>query len=182
MAWFVSAGDPVYTEDFAAALAEGLSVGNAFGMAGWLPESPAVASLPDGTVVPIPPTTRLLRVDGRGIVGAVEIRHSLDSALAAAYAGHISLGMRPSRMGNVASLAYSMAVATLGEAAVIGIERAMCVCRKDNRRAWDSLERLGGIYMDEVPAVYSPSRYLLRRYVVPTAPYRHLAREAAVVT
>jgi predicted acetyltransferase len=194
MAKFTAEGDMRFMSSYIDALEEGLSLGNAAAtvftpamadQARRDPEAfrrkilahPESVQLPDGSLAVVPRTEVLWWVDGTDFIGAAEIRPELATPLVAAYAGHVSMGVRPGKRGpGLRRQGPEMAKAVFGEASVMGVSRAMLVCRKDNPMAWRTLEHLGGIFMDEVPAVYAPGRHILRRYIIVTEPFLCYAR------
>jgi predicted acetyltransferase len=129
---------------------------------------PVMVTLPNGDLVERPPTTALWWVDETDFIGAVEIRHVLSSAMIAAYGGHMSVGIRPSRrnQGHYAA----MRAESLKVAAKLGIERLMVTVRADNIAARKVIEASGAIFMDEIPIPYSKEPATLRRYINPLNP------------
>jgi len=124
---------------------------------------PSPMRLANGECVDRPPTTVLWWVDGPDFIGAIEIRHVLSSAMVAAYGGHMSVGIRPSRKGR--GYFKQMRPKALEIAAGLGIERLMVTVRADNVAARRVIEASGAIFMDEVPVPYSKHPAILRRYI-----------------
>jgi predicted acetyltransferase len=178
---FIPAWSPAYLDSYVEALSEGFHIGNAA-------EPPlsqdALESiradpeqwsrrrrdddeiaLPDGTIVKKAPSLDLWWVEGDEFVGAVEIRKELPNALYAAYAGHLSVGVRPSRRGKSTLL---MLAATLAEAQQLGLKRVLVCCRVRNVPVLRWVEAYG-IPIDEVPVPYSKEPDRLARFVIPLA-------------
>lgn len=175
---FVAAATEAYRQSYIEALEEGFRLG---GYPMITPEEvararrdpapffrdvadpPPLVALPNGETVVRPPATLLWWVDEKEFIGAVEIRHSLPSAVLAAYAGHMSVGVRPSRQrqGHFSR----MRVEALKIAEGLGIERLLATCRADNVGARRVIEASGAIFMDEVPIPYSATPATLRRYI-----------------
>lgn len=81
----------------------------------------------------------------REVVGFLALRHSLNEWLLNE-GGHIGYGVRPSRRRRgYASRALELA---LGEAAALGIDRALVTCDDDNEGSRGTIERCGGVYED----------------------------------
>jgi GNAT superfamily N-acetyltransferase len=179
---FVPAWDAEYIASYVEALAEGFHVGNA---AEPPPSPEALASiradplawaelrrsesrvvLPDGTSVDKAPSLDLWWVEDGAFAGAVEIRRELPSALYAAYAGHLSVGVRPSRRGKSTR---AMLAATLAEAIRQGLERVLICCRVRNAPILRWVQGQG-IPIDEVPVPYSTVPDRLARFVIVLEP------------
>jgi predicted acetyltransferase len=183
---FVAAWDRHYLSSYVDALEEGFHVGNAANPSvsrlellrirddpeGWARTQASDTSpylLPNGQLLERVEQTVLWWVDASSFIGAFEIRHSLTSAMFAAYGGHISFGIRPSFRGPGNGRQISMmGQAALAEAAKLGIKRLMACCRSTNHRSEAWIRSAGGIYMDEVPIPYSDQPAVLKRFIIPT--------------
>jgi predicted acetyltransferase len=178
---FVAAGRPDYRRSYLDALAEGYRLGSRKEMSETalaaartdeaaffrgVASPSALISLPNGEEVRRPPTTVLWWVDERSFIGELYLQHVLDSAMAAAYGGHIVYGVRPSRQGE--GEAKLMLKAALPIAAAHGIARALLCVRSENIASRRVIEANGGLFMDEVPITYDKAAGMLRRYIVPT--------------
>jgi len=128
---------------------------------------PAAVRAPNGEDVPVPPTTCFWWVDGADFIGAVQLRHVLNSPFVAAYIGHVGFGVRPSRRGE--GQGARMLKAVLPEAAALGIERLMFVARASNKASLRAVEAIeGALFMDELPTFYTGETVMIRRYIIPT--------------
>lgn len=95
----------------------------------------------------VPAHTYFLVSEDKKIVGAINIRHSLNDYLLN-YGGHIGYGIRPSeRKKGYASLMLSLA---LPIAKKLGIDRALVTCDKKNVGSASTIVINGGILENEV--------------------------------
>lgn len=177
---FVPVGTAEYRESYLEALSEGFRVGankplSAYAVAeakirpdhffDGLANPSRIVTLPNGEKVETPPSTILWWVDEHTFIGALQIYHSLTGAMVAAYGGHISYGIRPSRRNQ--GHAKRMLSASLPVAAKFGIERVMLCVRSSNMASRRVIEANGGLFMDEVPISYDVEPDILRRYIIP---------------
>lgn len=81
------------------------------------------------------------------LVGAVDIRHSLNEALLLD-GGHIGDGVRPSeRRKGYATAVIALA---LDECRKLGIEKVLMVCNKENTGSAKSIQNNGGVLENEI--------------------------------
>jgi predicted acetyltransferase len=179
---FVPAWDPLYLDSYFEALGEGFHVGNAAEPPFSRQASAAISDdreawigrirsetevvLPDGTRVEKAPSLDLWWVEDGAFVGAVEIRRELPNALYAAYAGHFSVGIRPSQRGRTTK---RMLREALGEASKLGLPGMLVCCRVGNAAVLRWV-RAYGIPIDEVPVPYAAGGDRLARFVIPLPP------------
>lgn len=88
------------------------------------------------------PSTTFFLTDGEKILGAIDIRHFLNSGLAR-YGGHIGYGVRPSRRGK--GLATQMVKLAMPFMRSIGLDRVMMCCKKDNAASAKTIKNCGGV-------------------------------------
>lgn len=88
------------------------------------------------------PATVFFLTDGKKILGAIDIRHFLNSGLAR-YGGHIGYGVRPSRRGK--GLAVQMVKLAMPFMRSIGLEKVMICCKKDNGASAKTIINCGGV-------------------------------------
>lgn len=88
------------------------------------------------------PSTTFFLTDGEKILGAIDIRHFLNSGLAR-YGGHIGYGVRPSRRGK--GLATQMMKLAMPFMRSIGLDRVMMCCKKDNAASAKTIKNCGGV-------------------------------------
>lgn len=88
----------------------------------------------------------LLDVDRDRLLGAVNIRHSLNDYLLR-FGGHIGDGIRPSERRK--GYATEMIRLTLMECRKLGIDRVLMICDKDNIASAKSIIKNGGILENE---------------------------------
>ena len=81
------------------------------------------------------------------IVGAVNIRHYLNESLLL-NGGHIGDGVRPSERRK--GIATKMIALALDECKILGIERVLMVCDKENIGSAKSIKNNGGVLENEV--------------------------------
>jgi predicted acetyltransferase len=95
----------------------------------------------------VPAHTYFLVSEDKRIIGAINIRHSLNDYLLN-YGGHIGYGIRPSeRRKGYASLMLSLALPIAKE---LGIDRALVTCDKKNIGSARTILINGGILENEV--------------------------------
>lgn len=95
----------------------------------------------------VPAHTYFLVSEDKRIIGATNIRHSLNDRLFN-YGGHIGYGIRPSeRRKGYASLMLSLALPIAKE---LGIDRALVTCDKKNTCSARTIVINGGILENEV--------------------------------
>ena len=80
------------------------------------------------------------------LVGAVDIRHSLNEALLLD-GGHIGDGVRPSERRK--GYATAMIALALDECRKLGIEKVLMVCNKENTGSAKSIQNNGGVLENE---------------------------------
>lgn len=81
------------------------------------------------------------------LVGAVDIRHSLNEALLLD-GGHIGDGVRPSERRK--GYATAMIALALDECRKLGIEKVLMVCNKENTGSAKSIRNNGGVLENEI--------------------------------
>ena len=81
------------------------------------------------------------------LVGAVDIRHSLNEALLLD-GGHIGDGVRPSERRK--GYATEMIALALDECRKLGIEKVLMVCNKENTGSAKSIQNNGGVLENEI--------------------------------
>mgnify|MGYP002617190631 CR=1 FL=1 len=81
------------------------------------------------------------------LVGAVDIRHSLNEALLLD-GGHIGDGVRPSERRK--GYATEMIALALDECRKLGIEKVLMVCNKENTGSAKSIRNNGGVLENEI--------------------------------
>ena len=81
------------------------------------------------------------------LVGAVDIRHSLNEALLLD-GGHIGDGVRPSERRK--GYATAMIALALDECRKLGIEKLLMVCNKENTGSAKSIQNNGGVLENEI--------------------------------
>lgn len=81
------------------------------------------------------------------LVGAVDIRHSLNEALLLD-GGHIGDGVRPSERRK--GYATAMIALALDECRKLGIEKVLMVCNKENTGSAKSIQNNGGVLENEI--------------------------------
>lgn len=92
------------------------------------------------------PSTTFFLTDGEKILGAIDIRHFLNSGLAR-YGGHIGYGVRPSRRGK--GLAVQMVKLAMPFMRSIGLDKVMICCKKDNAASAKTIKNCGGVFERE---------------------------------
>ena len=86
-------------------------------------------------------------MDGERILGAIDIRHSLNEYLLGV-GGHIGYGVRPSERGKgYAALMLSLALPLAKE---LGLNRILITCNKGNLASERTIRRNGGILENEL--------------------------------
>ena len=116
--------------------------------------------IPEGFV---PHSTFWLVAEGE-VVGVSNLRHRLTESLRAE-GGHIGYGVRPSARGR--GFGKRLLALTLGEAARLGIDRALLTCAKANTASSGVILANGGVLEDES---FRESRgEVVQRWWVPTA-------------
>jgi predicted acetyltransferase len=106
-----------------------------------LAQAAPAAELPEGRV----PCTYFWIADAGEFVGYLALRHELNAWLLEE-GGHIGYAVRPSRRREGhASRALALAV---GEAAGLGIARALVTCDEDNAASRAVIEAAGGVFED----------------------------------
>lgn len=147
--------------------AEGLDLDDPAQFARWveilLTDADPTADLPPGLV----PATTLWIVDGDTHLGAVQLRHRLNPALAIT-GGHIGYGIRPgARRRGLAGFALTGALERAGR---LGLSEVMLTCDEDNPGSIRTIENAGGRLTASVPAEAGTPAY--RRYLitVPSVP------------
>lgn len=110
----------------------------------------------------IPNMTLLyVREEDEKIIGMVNIRYGLNAFLFQE-GGHIGYSIRPSEWGRgygTALLQEAVSVCRL-----MGLDRVLVVCMKDNPASARVIEKCGGVLEDEVTGEFSEKR--MRRYWV----------------
>lgn len=94
------------------------------------------------------PSTLFFFMDDEKILGAIQIRHTIDHpnlSLEWWCGGHIGYGLRPSARGQW--LAREMLRLWLIEAQKLGIEKILISAHEDNPASWKTIERVGGEYV-----------------------------------
>ena len=95
----------------------------------------------------VPAHTYFLVLENKRIIGAVNIRHSLNDYLLK-FGGHIGYGIRPSeRKKGYATLMLSLALPIAKE---LGINKALITCNKNNIGSAKTIISNGGILENEV--------------------------------
>lgn len=95
----------------------------------------------------VPAHTYFLVEDNKKILGAVNIRHTLNEYLFI-FGGHIGYGVRPSeRKKGYANRMLSLA---LIEAGKLGIDKVLVTCDKDNIGSAKTIQKNGGILENEI--------------------------------
>lgn len=89
----------------------------------------------------------LLDVDRDHLLGAVNIRHSLNAYLSQ-FGGHIGDGIRPSERGK--GYATEMIRLSLAECKKLGIEKVLMVCDKSNIASAKTILKNGGVLENEL--------------------------------
>jgi len=95
----------------------------------------------------VPHTTFWLVRDDRKVLGAINIRHTLNDYLARV-GGHIGYGIRPSQRRK--GYATEMLRLALPEAKKLGIKRALISCEKNNVGSAKTIIKNGGVFESEV--------------------------------
>jgi len=86
-------------------------------------------------------------MDGERILGAIDIRHSLNEYLLGV-GGHIGYGVRPSeRRKGYATLMLSLALPLAKE---LGLKKILITCNKGNRASEKTIRNNGGILENEI--------------------------------
>lgn len=95
----------------------------------------------------VPAHTFFLVLDNKRIIGAINIRHSLNDYLFN-FGGHIGYGIRKSeRKKGYATLMLSMALPIAKE---IGINKILITCNKNNAGSAKTIIKNGGVLENEV--------------------------------
>jgi predicted acetyltransferase len=95
----------------------------------------------------VPAHTYFLILENKKIIGAINIRHSLNDYLFN-FGGHIGYGIRPSeRRKGYASLMLSMALPIAKE---LGINKILIACDKNNAGSAKTIINNGGVLENEV--------------------------------
>ncbi len=90
------------------------------------------------------PATLFFLMDGKIILGGIQIRHSIDHPNLREYGGHIGYGIRPSERRK--GYATEMLRLALIEARKIWLDRVMLGCYDDNIGSIRTIEKNGGIF------------------------------------
>jgi predicted acetyltransferase len=86
-------------------------------------------------------------MDGERILGAIDIRHSLNEYLIGV-GGHIGYGVRPSeRRKGYASIMLSLALPIANE---LGLKKILITCNKSNTASEKTILKNGGILENEI--------------------------------
>jgi predicted acetyltransferase len=83
-------------------------------------------------------------MDGKIILGGIQIRHSIDHPNLREYGGHIGYGIRPSKRRK--GYATEMLRLALIEARKIWLDQVMLGCYDDNIGSLRTIEKNGGIF------------------------------------
>ncbi|NLA55543.1 MAG: GNAT family N-acetyltransferase [Corynebacterium humireducens] len=89
------------------------------------------------------PDSNFWLVEDGVYLGAVQLRHHLNSLQLRELFGHIGYGVRPSSRGQ--GLATFMLRAVVWEAAVLGLRRVLVTCREDNAASIGVIRACGGV-------------------------------------
>ena len=90
-------------------------------------------------------------MDGERILGAIDIRHSLNEYLIGV-GGHLGYGVRPSeRRKGYASIMLSLALPIAKE---LGLKKILITCNKGNRASEKTILKNGGILENEIEDGY----------------------------
>lgn len=87
------------------------------------------------------PSTLWFLTDGREILGAVELRHFLNSGLLK-YGGHVGYGVSPKHRGH--GYARQMVKMCMKDAARLGIDSMLICCLESNIPSAKTIENCGG--------------------------------------
>ena len=88
--------------------------------------------------------------DGDEILGAIEVRHFLNSGLLK-YGGHMGYGVAPKHRGNgYAAEMVKMAMPFMKQ---VGIDRCLITCVQENIASAKTIENVGGVLENEVEII-----------------------------
>ena len=96
------------------------------------------------------PSTMWFLTDGEKIMGAVEVRHFLNSGLLK-YGGHIGYGVAPQYRGN--GYARQMVKMCMPEIRKLGLDRLLICCLESNIASAKTIENCGGILENSVKVI-----------------------------
>ncbi len=93
------------------------------------------------------PSSLFFLMDGKRLVGMVDIRHQLNDALLA-FGGHIGYGIRPSERGK--GYGNTILALALEECKKLGIDPVLVTCKKTNIRSASIIQANGGVLENEI--------------------------------
>ncbi|MDO5511242.1 GNAT family N-acetyltransferase [Corynebacterium sp.] len=118
--------------------ARGLDLRDPFDFAAWV-ERLNSDDVPEGLVA----DTNLWMVEDNEYLGAIQLRHSINSPALAELFGHIGYGVRPSARGR--GLARQALREVLTVAHGLGLQRVLLCCREDNGASISVIRACGGV-------------------------------------
>ena len=114
-------------------------------------------SKPDNTALGVQASTffAVRKSDGE-VVGCIELRHTLNEALAVS-GGHIGFSVVPTerRKGYATQMLKQM----IAEAKKIGLDKVLLTCDIDNIGSYKTIEACGGVREQEAPFVLDGEQY-----------------------
>ena len=106
-------------------------------------------------------STMWFLTDGDEILGAVELRHFLNSGLAR-YGGHVGYGVSPAHRGH--GYARKMLGMIADDAKQLGLSDLLVCCLKENIASAKTIVNAGGSLEDEVEIIRGGERKTGQRY------------------
>ena len=114
-------------------------------------------SKPDNTALGVQASTYFaVRKNDEKVVGCIELRHTLNEALAVS-GGHIGFSVVPTerRKGYATQMLKQM----IAEAKKIGLDKVLLTCDIDNIGSYKTIEACGGVREQEAPFVLDGEQY-----------------------
>lgn len=107
------------------------------------------------------PGTVWFLTDGQEIMGAIEVRHFLNSGLLK-YGGHIGYGVAPKHRGN--GYAAKMMEMCMPHMKNLGLDRVLICCVQENVASAKSIVSAGGVLENEVEIIRGGQPKIGQRY------------------